>query len=93
VRAGDTETFTTTVTLNPDKSGYYAVGLTKVRYNSMPAFPNKTLSVSINSDPLYIPNGSTTAAVILNNYMASAITAVGSTLATFGANLSLLFGI
>jgi len=60
VRAGDTETFTLTVTLNPSASGTYEVDLDGVRYTPDLYGSLSTFDVSDNSDfqtdPAYIPS-------------------------------------
>ena len=48
VREGATETFTVTVSITPSTSGFYQVGLDKVRFTDAPAGALKTLEIDQN---------------------------------------------
>ncbi|MBU2330052.1 hypothetical protein KKG57_01140, partial [Patescibacteria group bacterium] len=62
VRDGSTETFTLTVTLNPDTAGTFGVRIVSIRFNDDSNFTDSTLfTVSQNdtgfrTDPIYIAN-------------------------------------
>lgn len=61
VDEGDTETFTLTVTLNPDSAGTFDVRLASIRFNDGASFTGSTTysvenNADFRTDPLYIAN-------------------------------------
>jgi hypothetical protein len=63
IHAGDTETFTATVTVNPLADGDYEVGLDSIKYslddvdlNSLETFDVNQNDDAFHTDPLHIPN-------------------------------------